>query len=176
MTEWEPVIGLEIHVHLKTRTKMFCACEVVYSDPPNSHTCPVCLAHPGALPVPNLLAIEHTVKLGLALGCEIAPRALFHRKNYFYPDNPKGYQISQYDVPLCASGVPPRLKSTFVCAAPPMRPPAPPTCTFFAASSSRCARVIPTSRSPSGSGTVNAPFAQSGTSYCEIWYPFGKSG
>ena len=100
-TDWEPVIGLEIHVHLKTRTKMFCACEVVYSDPPNSHTCPVCLAHPGALPVPNLLAIEHTVKLGLALGCEIAPRALFHRKNYFYPDNPKGYQISQYDVPLC---------------------------------------------------------------------------
>jgi aspartyl-tRNA(Asn)/glutamyl-tRNA(Gln) amidotransferase subunit B len=105
MTEWEAVIGLEIHVHLKTRTKMFCACEVVYSDPPNSHTCPVCLAHPGALPVPNLLAIEHTVKLGLALGCEIATRALFHRKNYFYPDNPKGYQISQYDVPLCARGV-----------------------------------------------------------------------
>jgi aspartyl-tRNA(Asn)/glutamyl-tRNA(Gln) amidotransferase subunit B len=105
MTEWEPVIGLEIHVHLKTRTKMFCACEVAYLDPPNSHTCPVCLAHPGALPVPNLLAIEHTVKLGLALGCEIATRALFHRKNYFYPDNPKGYQISQYDVPLCARGV-----------------------------------------------------------------------
>ncbi len=104
-TEWEPVIGLEIHVHLKTRTKMFCACEVVYSDPPNSHTCPVCLAHPGALPVPNLLAIEHTVKLGLALGCEIATHALFHRKNYFYPDNPKGYQISQYDVPLCGRGV-----------------------------------------------------------------------
>jgi len=105
MTEWEPVIGLEIHVHLKTRTKMFCACEVAYLDPPNSHTCPVCLAHPGALPVPNLLAIEQTVKLGLALGCEIATRALFHRKNYFYPDNPKGYQISQYDVPLCARGV-----------------------------------------------------------------------
>jgi aspartyl-tRNA(Asn)/glutamyl-tRNA(Gln) amidotransferase subunit B len=105
MTEWEPVIGLEIHVHLKTRTKMFCTCEVAYFDPPNSHTCPVCLAHPGALPVPNLLAIEHTVKLGLALGCEIATRALFHRKNYFYPDNPKGYQISQYDVPLCGRGV-----------------------------------------------------------------------
>jgi len=105
MTEWEPVIGLEIHVHLKTRTKMFCACEVAYLDPPNSHTCPVCLAHPGALPVPNALAIEHTVKLGLALGCEIATRALFHRKNYFYPDLPKGYQISQYDVPLCAKGV-----------------------------------------------------------------------
>jgi aspartyl-tRNA(Asn)/glutamyl-tRNA(Gln) amidotransferase subunit B len=104
MTEWEPVIGLEIHVHLKTRTKMFCACEVAYFDRPNSHTCPVCLAHPGALPVANAKAIEFTVKLGLALGCEIAPRALFHRKNYFYPDLPKGYQISQYDVPLCGKG------------------------------------------------------------------------
>ena len=105
MSEWEPVIGLEIHVQLKTRTKMFCACEVAYFDPPNTHTCPVCLAHPGALPVANARAIEETVKLGLALGCEIAPRALFHRKNYFYPDLPKGYQISQYDVPLCAKGV-----------------------------------------------------------------------
>jgi aspartyl-tRNA(Asn)/glutamyl-tRNA(Gln) amidotransferase subunit B len=105
MSEWEPVIGLEIHVQLKTRTKMFCSCEVAYFDPPNTHTCPVCLAHPGALPVANARAIEETVKLGLALGCEIAPRALFHRKNYFYPDLPKGYQISQYDVPLCAKGV-----------------------------------------------------------------------
>jgi len=104
MNEWEPVIGLEIHVHLKTRTKMFCACEVAYFDRPNSHTCPVCLAHPGALPVANAKAIEYTVRLGLALGCEIAPRALFHRKNYFYPDLPKGYQISQYDVPLCGQG------------------------------------------------------------------------
>jgi aspartyl-tRNA(Asn)/glutamyl-tRNA(Gln) amidotransferase subunit B len=104
VTEWEPVIGLEIHVHLKTRTKMFCACEVAYFDRPNSHTCPVCLAHPGALPVANAKAIEYTVRLGLALGCEIAPRALFHRKNYFYPDLPKGYQISQYDVPLCGQG------------------------------------------------------------------------
>jgi aspartyl-tRNA(Asn)/glutamyl-tRNA(Gln) amidotransferase subunit B len=104
MSDWEPVIGLEIHVQLKTRTKMFCACEVAYFDPPNTHTCPVCLAHPGALPVANARAIEETVKLGLALGCEIAPRALFHRKNYFYPDLPKGYQISQYDVPLCATG------------------------------------------------------------------------
>jgi aspartyl-tRNA(Asn)/glutamyl-tRNA(Gln) amidotransferase subunit B len=102
--KWEPVIGLEIHVHLKTRTKMFCPCEVAYFDRPNSHTCPVCLSHPGALPVANAKAIESTVKLGLALGCEIAPRALFHRKNYFYPDLPKGYQISQYDVPLCGRG------------------------------------------------------------------------
>ncbi len=105
MADWEPVIGLEIHVQLKTRTKMFCPCEVAYFDTPNAHTCPVCLAHPGALPVANAKAIEETVKLGLALGCTIAPRALFHRKNYFYPDLPKGYQISQYDVPLCAGGL-----------------------------------------------------------------------
>jgi aspartyl-tRNA(Asn)/glutamyl-tRNA(Gln) amidotransferase subunit B len=101
---WEPVIGLEIHVHLKTRTKMFCRCRVAYFEPPNSQTCPVCLAHPGALPVPNRKAVEWTILLGLALGCEVAPRAIFHRKNYFYPDNPKGYQISQYDEPLCVNG------------------------------------------------------------------------
>ena len=101
---WESVIGLEIHVHLKTRTKMFCRCEVRFGDAENTHTCPVCLGHPGTLPVPNARAIEWTIKLGLALGCEIAPRALFHRKNYFYRDLPKGYQISQYDEPLCRDG------------------------------------------------------------------------
>jgi aspartyl-tRNA(Asn)/glutamyl-tRNA(Gln) amidotransferase subunit B len=101
---WEPVIGLEIHVQLKTRTKMFCRCENVYGEERNTRTCPVCLAHPGTLPVPNSKAIEWTIKLGHALRCEIAPRALFHRKNYFYPDSPKGYQISQYDQPLCVAG------------------------------------------------------------------------
>jgi aspartyl-tRNA(Asn)/glutamyl-tRNA(Gln) amidotransferase subunit B len=101
---WEPVIGLEIHVHLKTRTKMFCRCPVAYFEPPNTQTCPVCLALPGSLPVPNRKAVEWTILLGLALGCEIAPHAVFHRKNYFYPDNPKGYQISQYDEPLCRDG------------------------------------------------------------------------
>jgi aspartyl-tRNA(Asn)/glutamyl-tRNA(Gln) amidotransferase subunit B len=101
---WEPVIGLEIHVHLKTRTKMFCRCEVAYFDPPNTHTCPVCLALPGALPVPNRKAVEWTILLGHALGCRVPERAIFHRKNYFYPDNPKGYQISQYDEPLCVDG------------------------------------------------------------------------
>jgi aspartyl-tRNA(Asn)/glutamyl-tRNA(Gln) amidotransferase subunit B len=101
---WEPVIGLEIHVQLKTRTKMFCRCRNSYGDAPNSNVCPVCLAFPGALPVPNRRAIEETIKLGLALECEIAERAVFHRKNYFYPDLPKGYQISQYDEPLCAGG------------------------------------------------------------------------
>ncbi len=101
---WEPVIGLEIHIHLKTRTKMFCRCEVTYSEPENTRTCPVCLAHPGSLPVPNEKAVEWTIKLGLALECRIAEHAVFHRKNYFYPDNPKGYQISQYDEPLCLDG------------------------------------------------------------------------
>jgi aspartyl-tRNA(Asn)/glutamyl-tRNA(Gln) amidotransferase subunit B len=101
---WEPVIGLEIHIHLKTRTKMFCRCEVAYSEAENTRTCPVCLAHPGSLPVPNAKAVEWTIKLGLALDCRIAERAIFHRKNYFYPDNPKAYQISQYDEPLCVDG------------------------------------------------------------------------
>jgi aspartyl-tRNA(Asn)/glutamyl-tRNA(Gln) amidotransferase subunit B len=101
---WEPVIGLEIHIHLKTRTKMFCRCEVAYSEPENTRTCPVCLAYPGSLPVPNAKAVEWTIKLGLALECRIAGRAIFHRKNYFYPDNPKAYQISQYDEPLCLDG------------------------------------------------------------------------
>ena len=101
---WETVVGLEIHVHLKTRTKMFCRCELEYFAEANTRTCPVCLAHPGALPVPNRRAIEMTVLLGLALDCEIAERAVFARKNYFYPDLPKGYQISQYEAPLCGRG------------------------------------------------------------------------
>jgi aspartyl-tRNA(Asn)/glutamyl-tRNA(Gln) amidotransferase subunit B len=101
---FEPVIGLEIHVQLKTRTKMFCGCELSFGEPPNTHTCPVCLGLPGALPVANARAVHFALMIGLALGCEIAPRSLFHRKNYFYPDLPKGYQISQYDVPLCRGG------------------------------------------------------------------------
>ena len=101
---WEPVIGLEVHVQLKTRTKMFCRCENGFGGGPNTQTCPVCLAFPGALPVANKAAIELTIKLGLALGSEIAKHSVFHRKNYFYPDNPKAYQISQYDEPLCVGG------------------------------------------------------------------------
>ena len=104
MTAWESVIGLEIHVQLKTRTKMFCRCETSFGLEPNTRTCPVCLAHPGTLPVPNARAIEWTIKLGLALGCDIAERALFARKNYFYQDLPKGYQISQFEAPLCVRG------------------------------------------------------------------------
>ncbi len=104
MAELEPVIGLEIHVQLATRTKMFCGCELSFGDEPNVHTCPVCLAHPGVLPVPNEKAIFYALKIGAALGCEVAPRSIFHRKNYFYPDSPKAYQISQYDIPICSGG------------------------------------------------------------------------
>jgi aspartyl-tRNA(Asn)/glutamyl-tRNA(Gln) amidotransferase subunit B len=102
--EYEPVIGLEIHVQLSTRTKMFCGCELSFGAPPNTRTCPTCLGLPGALPVVNERAIHFGIMIGLALECEIAERSLFHRKNYFYPDLPKGYQISQYDVPLCRGG------------------------------------------------------------------------
>jgi len=102
--EYEPVIGLEIHVQLKTRTKMFCGCELSFGDQPNVHTCPRCLGLPGSLPVVNAQAVHYGIMIGLALGCEIAPRSQFHRKNYFYPDLPKGYQISQYDVPICGPG------------------------------------------------------------------------
>ena len=101
---WEPVIGLEIHVQLKTHTKMFCRCPVGFGAGENTQTCPVCLGFPGALPVMNRRAIEWTIKLGLALGCEVAEHAVFARKNYFYPDLPKGYQISQYDLPSCING------------------------------------------------------------------------
>jgi aspartyl-tRNA(Asn)/glutamyl-tRNA(Gln) amidotransferase subunit B len=104
VSEWEAVVGLEIHVQLKTRTKMFCRCETSFGLGPNERTCPVCLSHPGTLPVPNGKAIEWTIKLGLALGSKIAERALFARKNYFYQDLPKGYQISQYEAPLCVGG------------------------------------------------------------------------
>ncbi len=100
----EAIIGIEIHVQLATRTKMFCGCELSFGDPPNTHTCPVCLAHPGALPVTNAEAIRLGILAGLALGCEIADESTFHRKNYFYPDLPKAYQISQYDEPLCVGG------------------------------------------------------------------------
>jgi aspartyl-tRNA(Asn)/glutamyl-tRNA(Gln) amidotransferase subunit B len=101
---YQAVIGLEFHVHLATTTKMFCGCRVTYGEPPNTHTCPVCLGHPGALPVTNEKAIELGVMAGLALNCDVAPSAVFARKNYFYPDLPKGYQISQYDAPLCTGG------------------------------------------------------------------------
>ncbi len=103
---YEAVIGLEIHTELTTlASKMFCGCPVAFGGEPNTRVCPVCLGLPGALPVPNAAAIEATVLAGLALNCEIARESQFHRKNYFYPDMPKNYQISQYDRPFCANGV-----------------------------------------------------------------------
>jgi aspartyl-tRNA(Asn)/glutamyl-tRNA(Gln) amidotransferase subunit B len=104
MAEWDAVIGLECHVELNTRTKMFCGCRVEFGAEPNTNVCAVCLGHPGSLPVPNREAIERIIKIGLALDSEIAPHSLFHRKNYFYPDMPKNYQISQYDLPICVGG------------------------------------------------------------------------
>ncbi|MCS7219433.1 MAG: Asp-tRNA(Asn)/Glu-tRNA(Gln) amidotransferase subunit GatB [Thermus sp.] len=102
---YEAVIGLEVHLHLKTRTKAFCGCEAEYfGQAPNTHTCPVCLGLPGSLPVPNRKAVEFGLKLALALGSRVPERLLFHRKNYFYPDLPKNYQISQYDLPLGQGG------------------------------------------------------------------------
>ncbi|MGZ4240050.1 MAG: Asp-tRNA(Asn)/Glu-tRNA(Gln) amidotransferase subunit GatB [Actinomycetota bacterium] len=101
---YEAVIGLETHVELATASKMFCACPTTFGAAPNTQTCPVCLGQPGSLPVPNERAIENHMLIGLALDCTIAPYSLFHRKNYFYPDMPKNYQISQYDLPLCIDG------------------------------------------------------------------------
>ena len=102
--KWEPVIGIEVHVELKTESKMFCGCRVDFGSEPNTNVCPVCLALPGALPVPNEQAIEWIVQIGLALNCTISPQSLFHRKNYFYADLPKNYQISQFDIPVCSGG------------------------------------------------------------------------
>ncbi len=104
LKDWEPVIGLEIHVQLKTRTKMFCGCELSFGEEPNTRTCPVCLGLPGSLPVVNDRAIHYGLLMGEAFECEIAPRSIFARKNYFYPDQAKNYQISQYDLPLCSGG------------------------------------------------------------------------
>ena len=104
MSDLEPVIGLEIHIQLATATKMFCGCGLSFGEPSNTRTCPVCLGLPGSLPVANARAVHFGLMIGLALGSELAPRSIFHRKNYFYPDLPKGYQISQYDEPLCLGG------------------------------------------------------------------------
>src|SRR5438045_8442026 len=101
---WEAVIGLEVHARLLTRTKIFCACPTDFGAPPNTHVCPVCLGYPGALPVLHRTAVELAIRAALATGCTIHERSVFARKNYFYPDLPKGYQISQFDRPLATGG------------------------------------------------------------------------
>lgn len=104
MTEYEAVIGLEIHTHLKTKSKMFCACSTEFGKQPNSNTCPVCTGQPGALPVLNQEAVNLAMRCGLALNCAINKKSVFARKNYFYPDLPRGYQISQFDLPITSNG------------------------------------------------------------------------
>jgi len=104
LTRYDPVLGLETHVELSTASKMFCGCATGFGAPPNTQICPTCLGLPGSLPVTNRAAIEHTMRIGLALGCRIAEWCRFARKNYFYPDMPKDFQISQYDEPLCVDG------------------------------------------------------------------------
>ena len=103
--EFEPVIGLEVHAQLKTNTKIFCACSTAFGAPPNTHTCPVCLGMPGVLPVLNKKVVDYTLRMALATNCKIAAESRFARKNYFYPDLPKGYQISQYELPIAEHGL-----------------------------------------------------------------------
>src|SRR5881392_3997802 len=101
---FEPVIGLEVHAQLLTASKIFCGCSAAYGGEPNTHVCPVCLGLPGALPVLNRTAVDYAIRAALALGCTVHEISIFARKNYFYPDLPKGYQISQYERPLATAG------------------------------------------------------------------------
>src|ERR1700694_3587661 len=104
LRNYQPVIGLEVHAQLLTRSKIFCGCSTEFGAPPNHHTCPVCLGMPGVLPALNQRVVEYAIKAGVALECAVRETSIWSRKNYFYPDLPKGYQITQYDQPICLAG------------------------------------------------------------------------
>src|SRR6478752_7058962 len=104
VSDFQPVMGLEVHAQLLTNSKIFCGCSTEFGSAPNANTCPVCLGMPGVLPVLNEKVAEFAVRTGLALGCTINERSVWSRKNYFYPDLPKGYQITQFDLPICEHG------------------------------------------------------------------------
>ncbi|HEX7623598.1 MAG TPA: Asp-tRNA(Asn)/Glu-tRNA(Gln) amidotransferase GatCAB subunit B, partial [Anaeromyxobacteraceae bacterium] len=104
VSDYEVVMGLEVHAQLLTQSKIFCGCSTAFGGEPNAHTCPICLALPGVLPSLNRKVVEFATRIGLALGCEVRKKSIWARKNYFYPDLPKGYQISQYELPICEGG------------------------------------------------------------------------
>ena len=159
LERYEAVIGVEVHCQLRTASKMFCSCSTAYDGArPNSHVCPVCLGLPGALPVINRRAVELVLSTGAAIGASTPDATRWDRKNYFYPDLPKGYQISQYDLPLAAAGA-----LTFDTSAGPF------AWMSFAVSSSRWARVIPIVTGPSDVSNASVPADASGRSYWLIW-------
>jgi aspartyl-tRNA(Asn)/glutamyl-tRNA(Gln) amidotransferase subunit B len=104
LSDFQLVVGIEVHAQLLTRSKIFCGCSTAFGGEPNSHVCPICLGMPGVLPALNRQVVDFAIRTGLALSCDVQAKSVFARKNYFYPDLPKGYQVSQYELPICVGG------------------------------------------------------------------------